>query len=159
MGVVLQGEQAKPCVHLKAKRPRPVTPPPAPKLAWSSPGLPGIASPPRKQLQAAASASALSRLSLPQLARNNAPNSDSDTARSKAIRSLLLNFLDSDVAIKRRLDLGQHQLDSGHAVTDAAVQEVRLLLQSFNFPRLSNFRQLVHCGTDVVLRPEVRTLI
>jgi hypothetical protein len=98
-------------------------------------------------------------LSLPQLARNNAPNSDSDTARSKAIRSLLLNFLDSDVAIKRRLDLGQHQLDSGHAVTDAAVQEVRLLLQSFNFPRLSNFRQLVHCGTDVVLRPEVRTLI
>jgi hypothetical protein len=146
MGVVVQDrkdEQAKPCVHLKTTRPQPVTPPPAPKLAWSSPGLPGISSPPQKQLQAAsASASALSRPSLPQL-RNNAPNSDSEAARSKAIRSLLLNFLDSDVAIKRRLDLGQHQLDSGHTITDAAVQEVRVLLQKVSSSHLRNLLQVL----------------
>jgi hypothetical protein len=145
MGVVQDrsGELAKPCVNLKNTRPRPVTPPPAPKLAWSSPGLPGIASPPRKQLQAAAAtASALSRPSLPHLC-NNAPNSDSEAARSKAIRSLLLNFLDSDVAIKRRLDLGQHQLDSGHTITDAAVQEVRLLLQKVSSSHLRNLLQVL----------------
>jgi hypothetical protein len=76
--------------------------------------------------------------------RNNAPNSDSEAARSKAIRSLLLNFLDSDVDIKRRLDLGQHQLDSGHTITDAAVQEVRFLLQKFSSSHLRILLQLMH---------------
>ncbi|KAG5184809.1 hypothetical protein JKP88DRAFT_354359 [Tribonema minus] len=54
-----------------------------------------------------------------------ASKAESADQRNRTVRSFMLNFLeDRDGSIKKRLDLGLHQVESGRAVTDAVVQEV-----------------------------------
>ncbi|ETV88806.1 hypothetical protein H257_00298 [Aphanomyces astaci] len=71
----------------------------------------------------------------------------------RRMRSFLLNFLADDIGTFRtEIDLYQHAIDSGLAVTDAAVQEVSHLVPGLTSLKLSNCIDVTDAGIWSVAR-------
>ncbi|CAK4185205.1 unnamed protein product [Aphanomyces euteiches] len=78
---------------------------------------------------------------------------DNELKSPRRMRSFLLNFLADDVGTFRtEIDLHQHAIDSGLAVTDATVQEVANLVPNLKTLKLSHCTEVTDAGIWAVAR-------